>query len=151
MNQAPEKLSFHGPYDANLDITVSIKYLYKSGAYSCSVLTLHCKAIWTTVIELQTTISSNGTSWQNTFYDAIPYKLSVRLNGVFLGPVIVSNLLWTRTACGIHAVSVMLHVPVGGQSLVVTQMTNDTLAFTSIYLDTSIFLWNLILFMLTFS
>lgn len=27
----------------------------------------------------------------------------------------------------------MLHVTVGGQSLVVTQMTNDTLVFTSIF------------------
>lgn len=44
-----------------------------------------------------------------------------------------SNLLRTRTACGIHVVSVMLHVTVGGQSLVVTQMTNDTLVFTSIF------------------
>lgn len=44
-----------------------------------------------------------------------------------------SNLLRTRTACGIHVVSVMLYVKVGGQSLVVTQMTNDTLVFTSIF------------------
>lgn len=66
-------------------------------------------------------------------YDAIPYKLSVRLNAVFFGPIMASNLLRTRTACGIHVVSVMLHVTVGGQSLVVTQMTNDTQVFTSIF------------------
>lgn len=84
-------------------------------------------------IESYTTISSIGTHWQDIHYDAIPYKLSVRLNGVFFGPVMASNLLRTRTVCGIHVVSVMLYVKVGGQSLVVTQMTNDTLVFTSIF------------------
>lgn len=125
MNQAQEKVILHGPYDATLDVTVFIKYLYKSGGDGDLIVTLHCKSC-----------SSNhsiGTRWQDIHYDAIPYKLSVRLNGVFFGPVMASNLLRTRTACGIHVVSVMLHVKVGGQSLVVTQMTNDTQVFTSIF------------------
>lgn len=110
-------------------IIVLIKYFYKSGVNRCLIVTLLCKPCWTTGIEWWTTILSNGTRWQDVYYDAIPYKLSVRLNGVFLGPVMEHH----RTACGIHVVSVMLHVREGGQSLVVTQMTNDTLAFTSLY------------------
>lgn len=114
-------------------IIVLIKYFYKSGVNRCLIVTLLCKPCWTTGIEWWTTILSNGTRWQDVYYDAIPYKLSVRLNGVFLGPVMASNLLWTPPDSLWNTRSVMLHVSEGGQSLVVTQMTNDTLAFTSLY------------------
>lgn len=39
-----EKVILHGPYDATLDVTVFIKYLYKSGADSDLIVTLHCKS-----------------------------------------------------------------------------------------------------------
>lgn len=98
MNQAQEKVILHGPYDATLDVTVFIKYLYKSGADSDLIVTLHCKSC-----------SSNHRQQYQVLvhYDAIPYKLSIRLNGVFFGPVMASNLLRTRTPCGIHVVSVL--------------------------------------------
>lgn len=35
-----EKVILHGPYDATLDV----KYLYKSGADSDLIVTLHCKS-----------------------------------------------------------------------------------------------------------
>lgn len=117
MNQAQEKVILHGPYDATLDVTVFIKYLYKSGADSDLIVTLHCKSC-----------SSNHRQYQLLVHVGRIYTMTR-----FLGPVMASNLLRTRTACGIHVVSVMLHVTVGGQSLVVTQMTNDTLVFTSIF------------------
>lgn len=44
MNQAQEKVILHGPYDATLDVTVFIKYLYKSGADGDLIVTLHCKS-----------------------------------------------------------------------------------------------------------
>lgn len=44
MNQAPQKVFLHGPYDATLDVTVFIKYLYKFGADSYPIVTLHCKS-----------------------------------------------------------------------------------------------------------
>lgn len=91
MNSSGKKLSFH----MMQIIIVLIKYFYKSGVNRCLIVTLLCKPCWTTGIEWWTTILSNGTRWQDVYYDAIPYKLSVRLNGVFLGPVMASNLLWT--------------------------------------------------------
>lgn len=39
-----EKVILHGPYDATLDVTVFIKYLYKSGADGDLIVTLHCKS-----------------------------------------------------------------------------------------------------------
>lgn len=43
-NNQQGKVILHGPYDAALDVTVFIKYLYKSGADGDLIVTLHCKS-----------------------------------------------------------------------------------------------------------